>query len=261
MANRFPAATATGAACACHVHIGMPDRDLAVAVLVRLRPWLPALLALTVNSPFADALDTGWASYRYHTQLNWPTFRPPPGAWANAERYDDAVRSLIVSGAAMDPAGVFFLARLSARYPTIEVRVADTCLNVEDTVVYAGIVRALIASLVDDVRRRVKIMPVPSALIDAQLLTAAHGQVRIRHGHRDDPVQEGSSGTVARLLAKIDPYLVATAVDDEVYAGLDRMRRDGTGADRQRRMWQWAARPHEFVRALAEATLPATAVH
>lgn len=260
MATRFPGATAAGATCACHVHIGMPDRDLAVAVLVRLRPWLPALLALTVNSPFAGALDTGWASYRYHTQLHWPTFRPP-GTWANADRYDHVVRSLILSGAALDQAGVYFLARLSARYPTIEVRVADTCLNVEDTVVYAGIVRALIASLVDDVRRRVKTLPLPGPLIDAQLLTAAHGQVRIRQGLPDDPVPAASSGAVSRLLTKIGPYLTATAADDEVYAGLDRMRRDGTGAERQRRMWEWSSRPEEFVRSLAEATVPATAVH
>ena len=192
--------------------------------------------------------------------MHWPTFRPP-GTWANADRYDHVVRSLILSGAALDQAGVYFLARLSARYPTIEVRVADTCLNVEDTVVYAGIVRALIASLVDDVRRRVKTLPLPGPLIDAQLLTAAHGQVRIRQGLPDDPVPAASSGAVSRLLTKIGPYLTATAADDEVYAGLDRMRRDGTGAERQRRMWEWSSRPEEFVRSLAEATVPATAVH
>jgi carboxylate-amine ligase len=255
MANHFPATATAGATCACHVHVGMPDRNLAVAVLARLRPWLPVLLALTVNSPFADARDTGWASYRYHTQLQWPTFRPP-GAWADAERYDRVVQSLVVSGAAMDLAGVYFLARLSARYPTIEVRVADTCLDVEDTVLYAGVVRALIASLVDDVRRRVKVVPVPGPLVDAQLLTAAHGQVRLRHGVPGDPDQSAASGAAARLLAKIEPYLAATDAADEVYAGIDRVRRNGTGADRQRRMWTWSDQPRGFVRSLAEATVP-----
>lgn len=248
--RRFPDAIRGGVACACQVHIGIADRDLAVAVLARLRRWLPALLALTVNSPFAEARDTGWASYRYHTQRRWPTFRPP-GAWASAEGYDGAVRALVASGAAIDTAGVYFLARLSARYPTIEVRVADTCLNAEDTVVYAGIVRALVASLIDDVGRREKAMPVPAPLIEAQLLTAAHGQTRIRPAEQAD--------VISQLLARIAPYLAATDPAGDIVAGIERIRRDGTGAERQRRMW--AGRPAEFVRSLAEATIPVAAVH
>ena len=259
LARRFPGPISSGGTCACRVHIGMPDRELAVAVLARIRPWLPALLALTVNSPLADALDTGWASFRYHTQLRWPTFRPP-GTWATVERYDRIVRSLVGSGAAMDPAGVYFLARLSARHPTIEIRVGDTCLDVDDTVCYAGVVRALVASLVDDVRGKVRVMPVPPALVDAQLLTAAHGQVRIRQSGPAEPAEAATGGAVARLLAKIAPYLAATYAAEEVYAGLDRLRRDGTGAERQRRMWTWSGEPKEFVRSLAEATVPLAAI-
>ena len=251
LARRFPEATAAGGMCACHVHIGLPDRDLAVAVLARIRPWLPALLALTVNSPFAAAQNTGWASYRYHSQLSWPTFRLP-GAWADAERYDRAVQALIVSGAALDTASVHLLARLSARYPTIEVRVADTCLDVEDTVFYAGVVRALVASLVDDVRNRVKTMPAPAALIEAQLLTAAHGHLALR------PDQSGSpSHLVPRLFDRVAPYLVADLAD-EVPAGLERLQRLGTGAERQRRMWTGQA--GGFARSLAEATVPVAAL-
>jgi carboxylate-amine ligase len=243
LARRFPHAITGGITSACQVHIGIPDRDLAVAVLARIRPWLPALLSLTVNSPFAGAADTGWASYRYHTQLRWPTFRPP-GAWTDAQRYDGIVRALVASGAAMDTASVYFLARLSARFPTIEVRVADTCLDVSDTVMYAGIVRALVASLIDDIRRRQKAVPVPATLLEARLLTAAHGQMRIQA----DPVS-------ARLLARITPYLTEP---DEVLSGIERIRRHGTGAERQRRMSP--ERPAEFVRDLAEATIPLAAV-
>lgn len=258
LARRFPVASAAGGMCACQVHIGVRDRDLAVAVLARIRPWLPALLALTVNSPFADAHDTGWASFRYHAQLRWPTFRPP-GAWASAERYDQVVRSLVGSGAAMDPAGVYFLARLSERYPTIEIRVSDTCLDVEDAALFAVIVRALVASLVDDVRSGVKMAPAPTALIDAQLLAAAHGQLLTRHREHSGTADAGPSRAVARLVAKITPYL--TAETHDVQAGLDRLLRHGTGADRQRRMWARSGRTRGFVRSLAEATVPVTVRH
>src|SRR4051794_40501278 len=152
LADRFPAATAASAGtCGCHVHVGLADRDLAVGVLGRLRPWLPPLLALSANSPCADGSDTGFGSVRYEARRPWPTFRAPE-AWRDAEDYDRAVAALIADGTALDVGGVHLLARLSGRYPTIEIRIADTCLSVADTVLFAGIVRALVATLIDDVR-------------------------------------------------------------------------------------------------------------
>ncbi|MEV4701776.1 YbdK family carboxylate-amine ligase [Actinoplanes sp. NPDC049316] len=242
LARRYPGPTAPGATCACQVHVGIADREVAVAVLGRLRPWLPALLALTVNSPYAGGVDTGWASIRYRLQRRWPTFRPP-GVWADAQRYDSVVASLVTSGAALDPAAVYFLARLSSRYPTIEVRVADTCLEVDDTVVYAATVRALVAGLVDDVRRGVPARPVPGRLINARLLAAARG----------------TGPAVGDLMAKVEPYLAGSDAG-VVRDGLQRMLHLGTGAERQRRMRALPGDPRRFVRLLAEATVPVATV-
>ncbi|MEV6300622.1 YbdK family carboxylate-amine ligase [Actinoplanes sp. NPDC051861] len=243
LARRFPEATEAGGTCGCHVHIGVPDRELAAAVLTRLRPWLPALLSLTVNSPFAAANDTGWASYRYQAQLRWPTFRPP-GVWASADSYDREVRSLVAAGTAVDESGIYFLARLSARYPTIEVRVADTCLSVDDTVLLAGVVRALVSALIEDVRERAKVVPIAGALVSDQLLAVARGRAH----------------ETSRLLRKITPYLDAAGDTGDIYAGMERLRREGTGADRQRRLFQRYGPTSGFVRALAEATAPVSLV-
>jgi carboxylate-amine ligase len=76
--------------CACHVTVELPDRDLGVAVLERLQPWLPALLALTGNSPLWRGHDTGWSSYRFVVQRRWPTFVPRPRS-ADAAEYDERV--------------------------------------------------------------------------------------------------------------------------------------------------------------------------
>jgi glutamate---cysteine ligase / carboxylate-amine ligase len=257
LAQRFPDPTAAGGTCACQVHVGVPDRDLAVAVLARLRPWLPTLLAVTVNSPFHAGVDSGWASCRYRAQLRWPTFRPPE-PWHSAERYDRVVDSLIRSGAAVDAAGVYFLARLSARYPTVEVRVGDACLTAEDTVMFAGIVRTLIIALIDDIQRGARSVTVSTAALNANLMAAARHGMR-RQANRDSIDPGTVPAAVARLLTKIAPLLGATGDADEVYAGLDRLLRSGTGADRQRLLWSRAGIPEEFVASLADATVPVTA--
>ncbi|HEX5206015.1 YbdK family carboxylate-amine ligase [Paractinoplanes rhizophilus] len=260
IAGRFPGAVVAGSSCACQVHIGVPDRDLAVEVLARIRPWLPALLALTVNSPFAGDRDTGWASYRYHLQQRWPTFRPP-GAWAGAARYDRVVSSLVGAGAAYDAGAVFFLARLSERYPTVEVRVADACLSVDDTVLFAAVVRALVATLIEDARHNIATPRVPTGVVDAHLLTAAHGQVRIRRGRTHAGTAPVAAGAVARLMAKVAPALAAWGEAEEVHQNLERLRHEGTGADRQRKAWARTGSPEGFVDFLAHATAGVVSTH
>jgi carboxylate-amine ligase len=254
LAGWFPDAVVAGRGCACQVRIEVRDRDQAVDVLARIRQWLPALLALTVNSPYADGRDTGWASYRYHLQQHWPTFRPP-GAWDGADRYDSMVRSLIRSGAAPDESAVYFLARVPAGLPVVEVRVADACLTVEDSVVFAGIVRALVRSLITDARRNLTTTPVPTSVVDAHLNTAAHGEVRLRQG-RQAPTIPAAGEAVVRLMRKIGPALIAAGDADEVYGGVKWLRRYGTGADRQRRVRLRRTNPPEFVRFLAGCTTP-----
>ncbi|GIE98498.1 carboxylate-amine ligase [Paractinoplanes rishiriensis] len=240
IAGRFPEAVPGGATCACRVFVEVPSRDLAVEVLARIRPWLPALLALSVNSPYAGGRDTGWASYRHYLQQRWPTFQPP-GAWRGAAAYDEVVQSLIDSGSALDEAGVYFLARLAPGEPaTVEVRVADTGLTVDDTVFFAEVVRGLVTGLISDARRNLSSAPIPTDLVDQQLTTAAHGELRVH----------GGTGAVARLMRQAGRYT------DDAGAGWERLRRLGTGAARQRRAWVRYGTVEGFIGFLANCAVP-----
>ena len=128
LARRYGPVVAEAGTCACHVHVGVPSRDLGAPVLARIGPGLLCCSPSPAYSPIADGHDTGWASWRYAIQSRWPT-AVPPAAWPDAAAYDAAVRRLIGRGAALDERSVYFLARLSPRYPTVEVRVADVCLD------------------------------------------------------------------------------------------------------------------------------------
>ena len=170
-----PLVAQAGGTCGCHVHVGVPSRDLGVQVLARLRPWLASLLAITVNSPIAGGRDTTWASWRYPAWSRWPT-AVPPAVWPDAAAYDTAVRRLIARGAAVDEQGIHFLARLSPRYPTVEIRVADTCLDVGTAVLLAGLTRALVTTALAEARQGTPVPAVPARRVSAALAAAA------RHG-------------------------------------------------------------------------------
>ncbi|MGI8666345.1 MAG: carboxylate-amine ligase [Jatrophihabitans sp.] len=129
--------------CGQHVHVSVDSRDEGVAVLDRIRGWLPVLTALSSNSPFWQGQDTGYASFRSVLWGRWPT-AGPTDTFGDLAGYDAQVAELIESGAALDDGMIYFDARLSAHYPTVEVRVADVCTDVRDAVLLAALVRALV---------------------------------------------------------------------------------------------------------------------
>src|SRR5690349_15379510 len=166
LARRYPVLTAPFGTCGCHIHVAVPSRDLGVQVLTRIRPWLATLLAISVNSPIDAGRDTGWASRRYGVVSRWPTARPP-AAWPDAVHYDAAMKRLIRRGAAMDERSIYLLARLSPRYPTVEVRISDVCLDVDTALLVAAVTRALVMSCLTEIEATV---PPPPTIQPATVL-------------------------------------------------------------------------------------------
>ncbi|MEV8155587.1 glutamate--cysteine ligase [Streptomyces fradiae] len=129
--------------CGCHVHVSVESDEEGVAVLDRIRPWLPVVLALSANSPFWQGEDSGYASYRNRVWGRWPSAGPVE-VFGSADRYHQQVADMIASGALLDEGMVYFDARLSKAYPTVEIRVADVCLDASTTVLLATLLRGLV---------------------------------------------------------------------------------------------------------------------
>ncbi len=126
--------------CGCHIHVSVSSDEEGVGALDRIRGWLAPLIALSTNSPFWDGEDSHYASFRTQAWNRWPT-AGPTGVFGSAEAYHDLMADLLGTGVVTSPD---FDARLSRNYPTVEVRVADVCLNSDDTVLLAALVRALV---------------------------------------------------------------------------------------------------------------------
>ncbi|MEU9984515.1 glutamate--cysteine ligase [Streptomyces sp. NPDC050856] len=225
-----------------HVHAAVPDREMGVAVLNRIRVWLPALVAMSANSPLWDGKDTGFASWRTVIFGRWPVSGPPP-AFDGLADHEKRVRTLLESGVITDTGQLYWQARLSERYPTVEVRCADVQLRADTAVMFAGIVRGLVATAIRDEKAGV---PAPSC--SPELLQAANWHAA-RHGLSgllvDPEGKARSAGDVLCMLIDIiTPALDEAGDTREVTSLLHRLLQDGTTADRQRR-------------ALAEGGLPA----
>jgi len=244
-----PGVTGDEVSCACHVHVGVPTRDLGVAVLNRMRPWLPVLMALTGNSPLWRGADTGWVSYRYLVQRRWPTFAPPPRC-PDAAAYDNVVAELVAASAAVDPRSVYFWARLSPRYPTVEIRIPDTCLRAAEAVLMAGLCRALVAVSLADEQAGRPIVDLPDRVVAAAGLSAARWGLDafVVDPRRGKPVP--ARVALDALMATVAPALIAAGEWQLITRLLVERLRRGSGAERQRALWRSRDR-QVFVQSLA----------
>lgn len=108
----------------------------------------------------------------------------------DAVEYDEALNVEIANGNADDKAGVYWLARLSSRFPTVEIRIADTGLTVADNTLIAALCRALVATALAEVEYGIGPAPVDEQRLRASLAIAA------RHGLRG-AFWSPATGTVA----------------------------------------------------------------
>jgi carboxylate-amine ligase len=220
--------------CGCHIHVGVADQEMAVQVLGRLGPWLPAILALSASSPFWMGLDTGYASYRALVWARLPvTGIPEP--WHSLDAYRATVRLLIESGVIVDASHAYWDVRLGTKHETVEIRIADMCTTVDETVMLAGLCRALVRTCLDEVASDCRVPEVPRELLVGAKWRAA------RFGLDDCLIdalaRESVRATVLieRLLTYVRPALEEAGDWHEVWELIEAVRSDGTSAQRQRR--------------------------
>ncbi len=230
----------------CHVHVAVSSDEEGVAVLDRLRPWLPVLTAVATNSPFWRGADTGYAGYRTQAWNRWPG-TGPCDPFGSAAGYRAVVDELLATGTLLDEGMVYFDARLSAHYPTVEVRVADVCLDVADTVLVAALTRALVDTAAGQWRAGEPVPTDPTSVLRMAAWRASRSGLEDElvhpRSHRPRPAAE----VLAHLLEHVGPALAANGDLDVVEHGLDRVLTHGTGARRQRAVARSSGRLEDVV--------------
>jgi glutamate---cysteine ligase / carboxylate-amine ligase len=240
-----------------HVHVGLSDRETAVQVMNRARAWLAPLLALSANSPFWLGEDTGYASYR--TQIwGWLPTAGPPGRFSSLAEHDAMIKALVSTGGAMEANQIYWDMRLPQKLDTVEIRVCDVCISIDEAVMLAGLSRALVHTCYEGAEKE---RPYPKAR--PEILRAAHW-IASRYGLEADlvdveagqlvPAQE----VIEKLLHFARPALEEHGDWEEVSALVGETLKGGTGARRQRRAYERSGRLEEVVDVLTEETARGT---
>ena len=221
-------------ACGCHVHIGVPDAETAVAVMNHLRPWLPSLLALSVNSPFDRGRDTCYGSWRAVQQSRFPGAGLPPH-FGDLAAYRAEVCRLVDCGALVDQAMSFWLVRPSSSFPTLEFRVADAASTVDETLLQAVLSRALVRRALRDLAEGIAPPAVSDQVAAAALWAASRDGIEGEGVHAVRARRMPAWQLVDELVEHVALALTETGDRDLVAVVLERLRREGSGARRQRK--------------------------
>lgn len=217
--------------CGMHVHVGIPPRHDRVQLMNRLMPWLPLFLALSASSPFWSRRRTGLMSYRQAAYDEFPR-TGIPDFFVDQADYDAFVSTLVDAGALEDASKLWWAIRPSLSYPTLELRIADSCTSVEDSVTLAALYRCLVRAHV-----RLPALGATRGTATRRVIDENRWRAK-RYGIDADFIVEGERGAVpvrtllARLRDMLAPDIAALGCG-AMLRGLDTILVRGTSAQQQ----------------------------
>jgi carboxylate-amine ligase len=240
--------------CAMHLHVDVAaDDDEGVAVIDRIRPWLPVLLAVSANSPFWRGADTGYASWRAQIWTRWPS-NGSAEAFGDVETYRATARNFVEWGAAFDPGMIYFDTRLAENYPTVEVRVADVCTELEDAVLVASLTRALVETAAGAWQRGEPLPPWRSDQLRVATWRASRYGMTGRLVHPVEQRLAPVRDIFRAFLAHVGTALDEAGDRERVEAAFEHLMSRGNGAGRQRSVFEANGELAAVVQDLRERT-------
>ena len=219
-----------------HVHVGIPDREEAIDVMNQARYFLPHLYALSVNSPFWLGQNTGLKAYRQMIFERFPR-TGIPDAFESLSEYEDYLKLLVTTNC-IDNAKRFGGTSGSIRFLTrSKFRICDAQSRVDDTIALAAIMQAIVMKLQKLRRQNVTFRMYPRRLIEENRWRAS------RYGLDGKMIDFGRKcemderELLHEMLEFIAPEIDELGSHAEL-AHIERIMREGTGADRQLAAWE-----------------------
>ena len=216
--------------CGMHVHVEVPRPEDRVDLMNRLLPFMPVLLALSASSPFWEGRETGLAAYRLSVWGELPR-TGLPDLFRDQADYDRYVATMVRSRVIPDASFIWWTLRPSIHFPTLELRVADSCTRLDDTLAIAALYRCL-------VRLVVRKPELHRGMTGASRAIASENLWRAQRWGTHGSFLDEENGLIPfslyldRLIATLSEDAEALGCEAEV-GGTSRIAATGTSADRQ----------------------------
>src|SRR5215475_9580252 len=219
-----------------HVHVGMADRERAIHIMNAARYFLPHVLALSTSSPFWMGHNTGLKSYRTEVFKQFPRTDIPDhfDSYTGFERYVDL---LIKTHCIDNGKKIWWDIRPHPYFPTLEFRVCDIPMRLEETIAIAALCQAVIAKLYQLHERNLSFRHYNRALLMENKWRAA------RYGLDGKLIDFGKQTEVPardlihEILEFVGDVVPELGSENEI-AYVRRMLLEGGGATRQLRVFQ-----------------------
>src|SRR3989440_10487584 len=213
------------------VDVGVSDCESAIHVMNQARYFLPHIYALSVNSPFWVGQDTGLKGYRLKVFERFPR-TGIPDAFESLSEYEDFCKLLVKTGCIDNPKKIWWDIRLHPFFDTLEMRVCDAQSRVDDTLAIAALIQAVVAKLYKLLRHNTTFRVYRRRLLDENRWRAS------RYGIEGKLIDFGREAEVeTRSLLNELMEFVSTEVEElgskREMEHIERITREGTGADRQ----------------------------
>jgi glutamate---cysteine ligase / carboxylate-amine ligase len=214
-----------------HCHVGIESREIGLQLINQASYFLPHIFALSTNSPFWEGRNTGYKSFRTKVFDKFPRTGLPE-YFDSVQSYDNFLETLVKTNCIDNPKKIWWDLRLHPFYNTIEFRICDVSLTVDETICIVAIIQALVAKLYKLNQGNISFNVYRMALIKENKFRAA------RYGVQGNMIDFGlqkevpSKDLILELLEFIDDVVDELGSRDEINY-VHTILREGTGAAKQ----------------------------
>lgn len=219
-----------------HVHVAIPNREEGLQIMNVARYFLPHLYALSTNSPFWEGRDTGFKSFRSKIFDKFPRTGIPP-YFASVPEYDDFVNLLVKTNCIDNGKKIWWDIRLHPFYPTVEFRVCDMIMTVDEVVCIAALMQCIIAKLSKLHQKNQSFRSYRRILINENKWRAARWGVDAKLIDFGRKEEVAFPTLINELLEFIDDVVDELGCRTEVNY-VYQMLEQGSGADRQLKVYE-----------------------
>ena len=219
-----------------HVHVGIESREIALQLMNQACYFLPHIYALTANSPFWEGRNTGFKAFRAKVFAKFPRTGLPE-YFDSVQSYDNFLEILVKTNCIDNPKKIWWDLRMHPFFSTIEFRICDMCLTVDETICIVAIIQAVVAKLYKLLMSNTGFNIYRIALIRENKFRAARNGIDgllIDFGRK---VEVPTKELIMELLDFIDDVVDELGSREEINY-VHKILENGTGADQQLAVFQ-----------------------